>query len=95
MFLGKGNKIDHILEYVVFILYLSLMLYYDYQLATIICEKSKIPFDLTMTCTSAGFGNNIIILFIFIEIVGFVYFFEIILPNIIHILVWKNYKYLY
>ena len=45
-------------------------------IADFICEATQIPFDLALTFTSAGFGNNIIILLHVVEIILAVLFVE-------------------
>lgn len=57
-------------------------------IADSICEATKIPFDLTLTVSSAGFGNNIIILLLISEIILAVLFIEKFIPRLIDKLVW-------
>lgn len=57
-------------------------------IADFICEATQIPFDLALTFTSAGFGNNIIILLLVAEILLAVLFIEKLIPNIVDKLVW-------
>ena len=54
-----------------------------------ICEATKIPFDLALTFTSAGFGNNIIILLHVVEIILAILFIEKFIPMIVDKLVWS------
>lgn len=58
-------------------------------IADSICEATKIPFDLSLSVTSAGFGYNIIILFFVAEIILAVLFIEKFIPMIVDKLVWS------
>ena len=57
-------------------------------IADSICEATKIPFDLALTVTSAGFGYNIIILLLVAEIIFTVLFIEKFIPRLIDKIVW-------
>lgn len=57
-------------------------------IADSICEATKIPFDLALTVTSAGFGYNIIILLLVAEIILAVLFIEKFIPRLIDKIVW-------
>ncbi len=48
----------------------------------------EIPYDLALTVTSVGLGNNIIILLLVAEIILAVLFIEKFIPTCIHKLVW-------
>lgn len=59
-------------------------------IADFICEATQIPFDFTLTVTSAGFGYNIIILLLVAEIILAVLFVEKLIPIFVDKLVWDN-----
>lgn len=84
MFFGKFDNIECTIEYILMLLLFPFMLYLNYQLATFICKYVRISFHFTLTTISPGFGNNIIILLIFIEIIVFIYIFEKLIPAIAH-----------
>lgn len=54
-----------------------------------ICEATKIPFDLALSVTSAGFGYNIIILLSVLEIILAVLFIEKFIPMFVDKLIWR------
>ena len=56
-------------------------------IADAICEATKIPFDLSLSVTSAGFGYNIIILLLVAEFILAVLFIEKFIPMIVDKLV--------
>ena len=57
-------------------------------IADFICEATQIPFDLSLSVTSAGFGYNIIILLLVAEIILAVLFIEKFIPMFVEKLVW-------
>lgn len=57
-------------------------------IADSICEATQIPFDLSLSVTSAGFGYNIIILLLVAEIILAVLFIEKFIPMFVEKLVW-------
>lgn len=57
-------------------------------IADFICEATQIPFDLALTFTSAGFGNNIIILLLVAEIILAVLIIEKFIPRLIDKIGW-------
>lgn len=58
-------------------------------IADSICEATKIPFDLALSVTSAGFGYNIIILLSVLEIILAVLFIEKFIPMFVDKLIWR------
>lgn len=58
-------------------------------IADSICEATQIPFDLSLSVTSAGFGYNIIILLLVSEIMLAILFIEKFIPMIVDKLVWS------
>ena len=57
-------------------------------IADSICEATQIPFELSLSVTSAGFGYNIIILLLVAEIILAVLFIEKFIPMFVEKLVW-------
>lgn len=64
-----------------------LFLHNNKIIADSICDATQIPFDLTLTVTSAGFGYNIIILLLVSEIMLAILFIEKFIPMIVDKLV--------
>ena len=64
MFTGgfEDSNLLAILESLFIMSTVMLLLKYDQAIAVSICSTMEIPYDLALTVTSAGFGNNIIIL---------------------------------
>ena len=58
-------------------------------IADSICEATQIPFDLSLSVTSSGFGYNIIILLLVSEIMLAILFIEKFIPMIVDKLVWS------
>lgn len=90
MFTGRFE--DNIFLIVMESLFIScvsvLFLHNNKIIADSICEATQIPFDLALTFTSAGFGNNIIILLLVAEIILAVLFIEKFIPMFVDKLVW-------
>ena len=57
-------------------------------IADSICEATQIPFDLSLSVTSAGVGYNSSILLLVAEIILAVLFIEKLIPMIVDKLVW-------
>lgn len=76
------------------LLFLSLIsatfVFANKMIADAICEITQIPFDFTLSVTSAGFGYDIIILLLVVEFILAVLFIEKFIPNLIHKIVWVN-----
>lgn len=91
MFTGRfeDNKLLVILESLFIMSTAMLLFQYDQAIAVSICSAMQIPYDLALTVTSAGFGNNIIILLLVVEIILAVLFIEKFIPTCIHKLVWE------
>lgn len=70
----------------------SIILFSPYNIAITdtICKATQIPYDLALTVTSVGFGNNIMILLFTFEVVLVVLFIEKLVPACIEKLVWSN-----
>lgn len=72
-----------------FIAYVIILFWYTNKIiADSICKATQIPFDLTLTISSAGFGNNIIILLLVAEIIIAVLFIEKLIPRLIDKIAW-------
>lgn len=82
------DKILVILELIFITCSAVLLFQYNQVIADGICRVMQIPYDLALTVTSAGFGNNIIILLFVAEVVLLVLFIEKFIPTCIHKLVW-------
>lgn len=91
MFTGRfeDNKLLVILESLFIMSTAMLLFQYDQAIAVSTCSAMQIPYDLALTVTSAGFGNNIIILLLVVEIILAVLFIEKFIPTCIHKLVWE------
>jgi len=57
-------------------------------IADSICEATQIPFELSLSVTSAGFGYNIIILLFVAEFILAVLFIEKFIPMFVDKLIW-------
>lgn len=90
MFTGRfeDSKFLIVLESLFIACCVILFVHQNKIIADFICEATQIPFDLALTFTSAGFGNNIIILLLVAEILLAVLFIEKLIPNIVDKLVW-------
>ena len=90
MFTGRFEDGDFlaILESLFIMFTVMLLFRYDQAIAVSICSTMEIPFDLALTVTSVGLGNNIIILLLVAEIILAVLFIEKFIPTCIHKLVW-------
>lgn len=82
------DKILVVLESIFITCLTIILIPYNNIIADFICEATQIPFDLALTFTSAGFGNNIIILLLVAEIILAVLFIEKFIPNLIDKIVW-------
>lgn len=82
------DRILIILESIFIACSIVLLFPYNNMIASFICRTTQIPYDLALSVTSAGFGNNIIILLFVIEIILLVYFIEKFIPTCIERLVW-------
>lgn len=91
MFTGRfeDSKLLAILESLFIMSTVMLLFQYDQAIAVSICSTMEIPYDLTLTVTSAGFGNNIIILLLVAEIILAVLFIEKFIPKIAEWLIWR------
>lgn len=91
MFTGgfEGSNLLAILESLFIMSTVMLLLKYDQAIAVSICSTMEIPYDLALTVTSAGFGNNIIILLLVAEIILAVLFIEKFIPKIAEWLIWR------
>lgn len=89
MFTGKfDDKLSIFSESMIISMSMSLFIFYNILLAKSICEVTKIPYDLTLTQMSFGFGNNIIILLSFAQFILIVLFVEKFIPKVIDRIVW-------
>lgn len=90
MFTGKfeDSKLLTIFETLFIMLTIMLLFQYNRVIAENVCSSLQIPYDLALTVTSTGFGNNIIILLLVAEIILAVLFIENFIPACIHKLVW-------
>ena len=89
MFTGKfDDKLSIFSESMIISMSMSLFIFYNISLAKSICEVTKIPYDLTLTQMSFGFGNNIIILLSFAQFILIVLFVEKFIPKLIDRIVW-------
>ena len=82
------DKILIILESIFIACAIVLFFPYNNMIASFICRATQIPYDLALTVTSIGFGNNIIVLLFTFEIVLVVLFIEKFIPTCIERLVW-------
>lgn len=91
MFTGgfEDSNLLAILESLFIMSTVMLLLKYDQAIAVSICSTMEIPYDLALTVTSAGFGNNIIILLLVAEIILAVLFIEKFIPKIAKWLIWR------
>lgn len=91
MFTGRfeDSNLLAILESLFIMSTVMLLLKYDQAIAVSICSTMEIPYDLALTVTSAGFGNNIIILLLVAEIILAVLFIEKFIPKIAEWLIWR------
>lgn len=91
MFTGgfEDSNLLAILESLFIMSTVMLLLKYDQAIAVSICSTMEIPYDLALTVTSAGFGNNIIILLLVAEIILAVLFIEKFIPKIAEWLIWR------
>lgn len=91
MFTGgfEDSNLLAILESLFIMPTVMLLLKYDQAIAVSICSTMEIPYDLVLTVTSAGFGNNIIILLLVVEIILAVLFIEKFIPKIAEWLIWR------
>ncbi len=91
MFTGgfEDSNLLAILESLFIMPTVMLLLKYDQAIAVSICSTMEIPYDLALTVTSAGFGNNIIILLLVVEIILAVLFIEKFIPKIAEWLIWR------
>lgn len=91
MFTGvfEDSNLLAILESLFIMPTVMLLLKYDQAIAVSICSTMEIPYDLALTVTSAGFGNNIIILLLVAEIILAVLFIEKFIPKIAEWLIWR------
>jgi hypothetical protein len=83
------SKLMIFLESAVIVLSMLLFVGYNYDFAHFVCNKQNIPFDFTLTMTSAGFGYNIIIILTVIELIAIVSIIEKLIPNFCRFLVWR------
>lgn len=90
MFTGgfEDSNLLAILESLFIMSTVMLLLKYGQAIAVSICSTMEIPYDLALTVTSAGFGNNIIILLLVAEIILAVLFIEKFIPKIAEWLIW-------
>lgn len=90
MFTGRfeDSKFLIVLESVFIACVSAVFIHNNKMIADSICEAKQIPFDLALTVTSVGLGNNIIILLLVAEIILAVLFIEKFIPTCIHKLVW-------
>ena len=63
---------------------------YNRTITDTICKATQVPYDLALTATSAGFGNNIMILLSTFEIVLVVLFIEKLVPTCVEKLIVPN-----
>ena len=91
MFTGgfEDSNLLAILESLFIMSTVMLLLKYDQAIAVSICSTMEIPYDLALTVTFAGFGNNIIILLLVAEIILAVLFIEKFIPKIAEWLIWR------
>lgn len=91
MFTGgfEDSNLLAILESLFIMSTVMLLLKYDQAIAVSICSTMEIPYDLALTVTSTGFGNNIIILLLVAEIILAVLFIEKFIPKIAKWLIWR------
>lgn len=91
MFTGgfEDSNLLAILESLFIMSTVMLLLKYDQAITVSICSTMEIPYDLALTVTSAGFGNNIIILLLVAEIILAVLFIEKFIPKIAKWLIWR------
>ena len=85
----EDSKFLIIMESLFIACYVILFVHQNKIIADFICEATQIPFDLALTFTSAGFGNNIIVLLHVVEIILAVLFIEKFIPMIVDKLVWS------
>lgn len=91
MFTGRfeDSKLLTILESLLIMFTVMLLFQYDKAIAVSLCSTMEIPYDLALTVTSAGFGNNIIILLLVTEIILAVLFIEKFIPKFAEWLIWR------
>lgn len=91
MFTGRfeDSNLLFILESLFIMSTVILLFQYDQAIAVSICSTMEIPYDLALTVTSTGFGNNIIILLLVAEIILAVLFIEKFLPKFAEWLIWR------
>lgn len=91
MFTGRfeDSNLLFILESLFIMSTVILLFQYDQAIAVSICSTMEIPYDLALTVTSTGFGNNIIILLLVAEIILVVLFIEKFLPKFAEWLIWR------
>lgn len=91
MFTGRfeDSKLLVILESLFIMSTVMLLFQYDQAIAVSTCSFMQIPYDLALTVTSAGFGNNIIILLLIAEIIFAVLFIEKFIPKFAEWLIWR------
>lgn len=82
------DKILVILESIFITCSAVLLFQYNQVIADGICKATQIPYDLVLSVTSAGFGNNIMILLFIFELVLVVLFIEKLIPTFIEKIVW-------
>lgn len=84
------NRILIICESLLIICSIILFSPYNIAITHTICKATQIPYDLALTVTSIGFGNNIMILLFTFEVVLVVLFIEKLVPTCIEKLVCSN-----
>lgn len=91
MFIGYfKNRTLIICESILIVCSIILFSPYNRAIMETICKATQIPYDLALTVTSVGFGNNIMILLFTFEVVLVVLFIEKLVPTCIEQLVWSN-----
>ena len=90
MFTGRfeDSKFLIVMESLFIAFCIVLFVHQNKIIADSICEATQIPFDLSLSVTSAGFGYNIIILLLVAEIILAVLFIEKFIPMFVDKLVW-------
>lgn len=91
MFTGRfeDSKLLVILESLFIMSTVMLLFQYGQAIAVSTCSVMQIPYDLALTVTSAGFGNNIIIFLLVFEIILAVLFIEKFIPKFAEWLIWR------
>lgn len=62
---------------------------YNKNLVDFVCDVTQVPYDFSLCFTSAGFGNNIMILLFFVEFMLFILFIEKVIPKLVEVIVWE------